>query len=196
MLFIMRFKSCRTVILPFLKNDEPAYYSRSVRGCRTWSSDWPQEESDERVATPGASWKLLGLAGRQMYGLLRSIWQSVLGRGKDGQQMGQVNVRDPNSFGFGVKGAHRLAAYIAKYCGKAMACRELNQKRYFRSRGLVVPEVQCWRLPNCTCMLDAVHAAFRAIEGHAMENLITWCNNEVGVNTAEIPHFKRPINFA
>jgi hypothetical protein len=54
-----------------------------------------------------------------------------------------------------------------------MACRELNQKRYFRSRGLVVPEVQYWRLPNCTCMLDAVHAAFRAIEGHAMENLIT-----------------------
>jgi hypothetical protein len=123
----------------------------------------------------------VAVAGRQMYALLRSIWQSVLGLGQDGQQMGQVNVRDPNSFGFGVKGAHRLAAYIAKYCGKDMACRELNQKRYFRSRGLVVPEVQYWRLPNCTNMLDAVHSAFRAIEGHTMEGLITWCNNGLGV---------------
>ena len=119
--------------------------------------------------------------GRQMYALLRSIWQSVLGLGPDGQQMGQVNVRDPNSLGFGVKGAHRLAAYIAKYCGKQMDCRELDQKRYFRSRGIVVPEVEYWRLPNCTNMLDAVHAAFRAVEGHTMEGLITWCNNALGI---------------
>lgn len=73
--------------------------------------------------------------------------------------------------GFGVKGAHRLGSYIAKYCGKVMDCLELNQKRYFRSRGIVLPTLQYWRLPNCTCMLDAVHAAFRMIEGHAMENL-------------------------
>ncbi|GJI96185.1 bacteriophage-like protein [Duganella caerulea] len=123
----------------------------------------------------------IAVTGRQMYALLRSIWQSVLGRGADGQQMGQVNVRDPHSFGFGVKGAHRLAAYIAKYCGKEMACRELNQKRYFRSRGLVVPDVQSWRLPGCTCMLAAVHEAFRLIEGHCVENLDTWCNNALGI---------------
>jgi hypothetical protein len=30
-------------------------------------------------------------------------------------------------------------------------------------------------------MLDAVDSAFRAIEGHTMENLITWCNNGLGV---------------
>ena len=92
-----------------------------------------------------------------------------------------MNVRDPNAFGFGVKGVHRLASYIAKYCGKDMACRELNQKRYFASKGIVVPELQSWRLPGCTCMLDAVHAASRMIEGHCMVNLDTRCNNALGV---------------
>ncbi|MGK5057266.1 hypothetical protein ACQ4WY_10005 [Janthinobacterium sp. LB2P49] len=95
--------------------------------------------------------------------------------------MGQVNVRNPNDFGFSIKGAHRLASYIAKYCGKDMQCRELNKKRYFASKGIVVPEVQYWRLPHCVCMLDAVHAAFRMIEGHVMEDLVTWCNNGLGV---------------
>jgi hypothetical protein len=95
--------------------------------------------------------------------------------------MGQVNVRDPHKLGFGQKGAHRLAGYISKYCGKQMVARELNEKRYFSSKGIVLPELQYWRLPNCTCMLDAVHAAFRMIEGHAMENLDTWCNNALGV---------------
>lgn len=123
----------------------------------------------------------IAVRGRQCYALLRSIWQRVVGLGADGQQMGQANVRDPHAFGFGVKGAHRLASYIAKYCGKVMDCRELNQKRYFRSRGIVLPDLQYWRLPNCTCMLDAVHAAFRMIEGHTMENLDTWCNNALGV---------------
>jgi hypothetical protein len=123
----------------------------------------------------------VAVRGKQSYVLLRSIWQRVLGLGPDGQQMGQVNVRDPHSFGFGVKGAHRLASYIAKYCGKDMQCRALDQKRYFRSRGIVLPEVKSWRLPHCTCMLDAVHAAFRMVEGHTMENLDTWCNNALGV---------------
>lgn len=123
----------------------------------------------------------IAVRGRQCYALLRSIWQRVVGLGPDGQQMAQANVRDPHSFGFDVKGAHRLASYISKYCGKVMDCRDLNEKRYFRSRGIVLPELQYWRLPNCTCMLDAVHAAFRMIEGHAMENLDTWCNNALGV---------------
>lgn len=123
----------------------------------------------------------VAVRGRQSYVLLRSIWQSVVGLGPCGEKMGQVNVRDPHSFGFGVKGAHRLAAYIAKYCGKQMSCRKLNQKRYFPSRGIVLPEVQYWRLPYCTCMLDAVHAAFRMIEGHCMDDLDTWCNNAIGI---------------
>ena len=122
----------------------------------------------------------VAVAGRQMYALLRSIWQSVLGVGEDGQQMGQVNVRDPHKFGFGVKGAHKIASYIAKYCGKEMQCRDLNQKRYFRSRGVVVPDVQYWRLP-CTDQLGAVNAAFAALAGHSLSGLQSWCNNGLGV---------------
>ena len=123
----------------------------------------------------------VAVRGRQSYVLLRSIWQRVLGTGPDGEQMGQVNVRDPNKFGFGVKGAHKIASYIAKYCGKEMQCRALDQKRYFRSRGIVVPEVQFWRLPGCTTMLEAVGVAFEAIGGHCMDGLQTWCNNALGV---------------
>ena len=122
----------------------------------------------------------VAVRGRQNYVLLRSIWQRVLGFGPDGQQMGQVNVRDPHKFGFGNKGAHKIASYIAKYCGKEMQCRALNEKRYFRSKGVVVPEVRSWRLP-CTDMLGAVNAAFAAIYGHSMDGLETWCNNALGV---------------
>ncbi len=90
----------------------------------------------------------VAVRGRQNYHLLRSIWQSVLGLGQSGEQMGQVNVRDPHRFGFGKNGAHKLASYIAQYCGKGMDCRELDQKRYFRSRGIVLPVVNTWRLGN------------------------------------------------
>ncbi|WP_220459565.1 rolling circle replication-associated protein [Rugamonas fusca] len=122
----------------------------------------------------------VAVTGRQMYALLRSIWQSVLGRGPDGQQMGQVNVRDPHRFGFGQNGAHKLAAYIAKYCSKQMQCRALDQKRYFRSKGIVVPEVDSVRL-HCTTMLGAVQAAFSIAAQFGLEGIQSWCNNGLGV---------------
>lgn len=122
----------------------------------------------------------VAVRGRQNYVLLRSIWQRVLGLGPNGEQMGQVNVRDPHRFGFGNKGAHKLASYIAKYCSKEMQCRALDQKRYFRSRGIVLPEVTTWRLP-CTSMLGAVQAAFGALAGYSLTGMQTWCNNGLGV---------------
>jgi hypothetical protein len=136
----------------------------------------------------------VAVQGRQNYALLRSIWQSVLGTDSESRQMGQVNVRDPHRFGFGPKGAHKLASYIAKYCGKSMSSRVpsdfvgpvrpvrvLDEKRYFSSKGIPVPEVQFWRLYGVTNMLDAARAAFDALTGHSLAGLQTWCNNGLGV---------------
>jgi hypothetical protein len=135
----------------------------------------------------------VAVRGRQNYVLLRSVWQRVLGVGPDGEQMGQVNVRDPHKFGFGNKGAHKIASYIAKYCGKEMQCRDLNQKRYFRSRGVVVPEVIFWRL-QCTDMLSAVNAAVAALSGHALAGMQSWCNNGLGVvYLATAPGWRDPV---
>lgn len=91
----------------------------------------------------------VAIVGRQMYALLRSIWQGILGCGPNGD--------------------------------KEMQCRVLDQKRYFRSRGIVVPEVDVWRVPFCTNMLRAVQVAFQALFGHCMDGVQTWCNNNLGV---------------
>ncbi|MHA4871605.1 rolling circle replication-associated protein [Duganella sp. PWIR1] len=122
----------------------------------------------------------VAVRGRQHYALLRSIWQSVLGLGASGEQMGQVNVRDPHRFGFGQNGAHKLASYIAKYCSKEMNARALDQKRYFRSKGIVLPEVNTIRL-KCTSMLGAVQSAFSIIAPFGYGGMQSWCNNGLGV---------------
>src|SRR5476649_793976 len=122
----------------------------------------------------------VAVRGRQNYVLLRSVWQRVLGLGAAGEQLGQVNVRDPHRFGFGNNGAHKLASYIAKYCSKEMQARGLDQKRYFRSRGVVLPDVHTVRL-NCTTMLGAVQAAFTIAMEYGLEGIQSWCNNGLGV---------------
>lgn len=122
----------------------------------------------------------VAVKGRQCYALLRSVWQGVLGLDEAGRQRGQVNVRDPHKFGFNKGGNHKLASYIAKYCGKQMDVRDLNEKRYFCSRGIVVPEVEVWRLPGVTNMLQACQAAFDAATGHSLRGCQSWANNSLG----------------
>jgi hypothetical protein len=69
--------------------------------------------------------------------------------------MGQIKVRDPHKFGFGRKGAHRLASYIAKYIAKDADAHELNKKRYWTSRGIIVPEKNYYQLPYGTTESEA-----------------------------------------
>jgi hypothetical protein len=90
----------------------------------------------------------VAVSGRQNWKLLRSIWLSVIG--KDGTD-GAVN---DSTGGFkkycvfkqiGGKGRamrHRIATYIAKYIGKDAHASTFNKKRYWTSRGIVMPEVE------------------------------------------------------
>ena len=69
----------------------------------------------------------MAVAGRQMYALLRSIWQSILGRGPNGEQMGQVHVRGPHRFGFGVAGAHKIASLSQSTAARKCSAGRLNR---------------------------------------------------------------------
>lgn len=73
----------------------------------------------------------------------------------DGKQGGQINVRDPHKFGFGKSGAHKLAGYISKYITKDQDSHDLNKKRYWTSRGIVVPEKNYYQLPYGATAFDA-----------------------------------------
>lgn len=114
----------------------------------------------------------VAVQGRQCYHLLRSIWLSIVGNTADGKSGGNVDVRNPARFGFGKDGVHKLAAYIAKYCTKSMECRQLDQKRFFASRGIVKPEVLAWKL-HSNDMLSAVQVAFAiAAEGNLSDMVV------------------------
>jgi hypothetical protein len=93
----------------------------------------------------------VAVSGRQNWKLLRSIWLSVISKsGTDGA------VNDSTG-GFkrycafkriGGKGRamrHRIASYIAKYIGKDAGASTFNKKRYWTSRGIVVPQVEPYK---------------------------------------------------
>ncbi|WP_293781275.1 hypothetical protein [uncultured Oxalicibacterium sp.] len=122
----------------------------------------------------------IAVHGRQNYHLLRSVWQRVVGKNEAGQQMAQVNVRDPHRFGFGKTGIHKLAAYLAKYCTKEMECRELDQKRYFTSRGIPEPEIVQWRL-HSNDMMTAMQVAIQEAQLGNIDGCQIWCNNGLGI---------------
>ncbi|RRW87691.1 hypothetical protein EGJ54_25340 [Pandoraea apista] len=79
------------------------------------------------------AWHLhIAVKGRQNYRVLRAIWQSIVGPNN-----GNVDVRNP----FRQRGLrHKLAAYLGKYLTKDFAEHKMNEKRYWTSRGIVVPE--------------------------------------------------------
>lgn len=79
------------------------------------------------------AWHLhIAVKGRQNYRVLRSVWRNIVGIDN-----GNIDVRNP----FKEKGLrHKLASYIGKYITKDFAEHALNEKRYWTSRGITVPE--------------------------------------------------------
>jgi len=84
--------------------------------------------------------------GRQNWKLLRSIWMSVISKsGTDGAVNDSVgNGKRKWLFqqwgGKGRASRHRIATYIAKYVGKGGDASTFNKKRYWTSKGIVLPE--------------------------------------------------------
>ncbi|MFC0349383.1 rolling circle replication-associated protein [Undibacterium danionis] len=119
--------------------------------------------------------------GRQVYQLIRAIWQKIVGLSDDGKQGGQINVRDPHRFGFGKHGAHKLAGYISKYISKDQDTHELNKKRYWSSRGIVVPEKNYYQLPYGTDAFDAFSHVMQLGANHNNEGMAFFANQALGV---------------
>ncbi|KVL95491.1 hypothetical protein [Burkholderia stagnalis] len=121
------------------------------------------------------AWHLhIAVKGRQNYRVLRSIWQSIVGAGN-----GNIHVRNP----FREKGLrHKLASYLAKYITKDFAEHALNEKRYWTSRGVAVPEVMPIDHVLSDSPADALRVAFDAAMrvGAPLDRCQTYWNQELG----------------
>ncbi|WP_431825301.1 rolling circle replication-associated protein [Burkholderia sp. F1] len=122
------------------------------------------------------AWHLhVAVRGRQNYRVLRSIWQSIVGVGN-----GQINVRNP----FKEKGLrHKLAGYLAKYITKDFAEHAMNEKRYWTSRGVVVPEVMPIDHITSNDPAEALKLAFKAAlqAGATLDRCQAYWRQELGV---------------
>ncbi|VVE52941.1 bacteriophage-related protein [Pandoraea aquatica] len=121
------------------------------------------------------AWHLhIAVKGRQNYRVLRAIWISIVG-----EDNGNVNVRNP----FRRNGQqHKLAAYLGKYLTKDFAEHKMNEKRYWSSRGITIPE----RHPIDHILSDdpvkAIVTAFEAAQeaGARLDNCQAFWNQELG----------------
>lgn len=121
------------------------------------------------------AWHLhIAVKGRQNYRVLRSMWRSIVG-----QDNGNIDVRNP----FREKGLrHKLASYIGKYITKDFSEHALNEKRYWTSRGVVIPDVHPIAHLLCDDPAKAIKTAFDAAlkAGSSLDRCQAYWNQELG----------------
>lgn len=121
------------------------------------------------------AWHLhIAVKGRQNYRVLRSIWRSIVG-----QDNGNIDVRNP----FREKGLrHKLASYLSKYITKDFSEHALNEKRYWTSRGVEIPDQQPIAHLLCDDPAKAIKTAFEAAlkVGAPLDRCQTFWNRELG----------------
>ncbi|VVE00926.1 bacteriophage-related protein [Pandoraea aquatica] len=101
------------------------------------------------------AWHLhIAVKGRQNYRVLRALWLRVVGEGN-----GNVDVRNPNRE-VGLR--HKIATYIGKYIVKNFDEHKLNEKRYWASRGIKIPEPETIQHFLEDCPVQAIAAAYDA----------------------------------
>lgn len=134
----------------------------------------------EYVAVPerqkrGAWHVHIAVHGKTALRLAIAVWNSVLG----GKGNGYCHIRNPGRSdsrrGNGKQWeGHRLAAYISKYISKDVSEHELNAKRYWTSRGIVVPEKSTFgTFIGCESMYDVLKPVLSYLEGVAgLEDLV------------------------
>ncbi|MCA3187160.1 MULTISPECIES: hypothetical protein [unclassified Cupriavidus] len=128
----------------------------------------------EYVAVPErqkrGAWHLhIAVHGKTALRLAIAVWNRVLG----GKGNGYCHIRNPGrsdskrNNGKQWEG-HRLAAYISKYISKDVSEHELNSKRYWTSRGIVVPEKATWGTSiGYESMYEALKPVLSYLEGVA-----------------------------
>lgn len=112
----------------------------------------------------------LAVHGRVVYNLVRAIWWRIVGRGQ-----GNIDVKNPKTGGKWKR--HALAAYLAKYISKDLGNHELNKKRYWTSKGIVVPEAETYFVQDSNDMhsviVDAMKAAMDVCPAHLIQAYVS-----------------------
>ncbi|CAG2142986.1 rolling circle replication-associated protein [Cupriavidus plantarum] len=113
--------------------------------------------------------------GRLVYNLVRAVWRRVVGLDEQGRPNGNVDVRNPKTGGKWKR--HALAAYIAKYVTKEFDAHELNKKRYWSSKGIVVPEPVTYFVQDSNDMhaviVDAMKAAMEVCPAYEIQAYVS-----------------------
>ncbi|APR40336.1 hypothetical protein BTO02_29235 [Paraburkholderia sp. SOS3] len=132
----------------------------------------------------------VAVSGRQDWKILRSIWLSVL---RDSNTDGATydSIKDFEKYlvrrqlsGKGRAMRHLIATYIAKYVGKSSDAVGFNKKRYWTSKGIVLPEVVPYaHLGVGSVRGEAIQAAYDCVgaNGAHFDSAQLFWNRGIGV---------------